>query len=241
MHAHDVDEFGSERNPSRKRRPHEADPWYKRYPRDYFDDTRELTPEQRGLYNDAIELMYMAEGPIKDDNRLLAFKMCVDMRTWKRVRAHLLSVGMLYITSGKLFNKRVKTILAQRELERSSMGARGLAKPLVQCDLFENHNEINGPARASSPDIEIDKKKEDKSILSFEPRVIDGGKSLPARIHRYVSEDALNQVKTLAPGWDRQFLLKQFMDWPPSTSSETDIDTLFIRWIPKFTKGKKAS
>jgi hypothetical protein len=36
----------------------------------------------------------------------------------------------------------------------------------------------------------------------------------PAAVpRRYVSEDALDQVRKVAPGWDRQALLRRYMDW----------------------------
>jgi hypothetical protein len=35
----------------------------------------------------------------------------------------------------------------------------------------------------------------------------------PAVPRRYVSEDALDQVRKIAPGWDLQALLRRYMDW----------------------------
>lgn len=241
MPAPHIAQDASEIKP-RKRKCHETDPWYKRYARDFFEDTRELTPEQRGLYNDAVDLIYMAEGPIGDDDRLLAHKMCVDVRTWRRVRKTLLATGKLYITRGQLFNKRAKEVLDRREIERRSMGRSAGGRPEVGPDLFENINDSNAPVRATSTDQDrSDQKsqKKDHQDRSFEPRVIDGGKSQPARTVRFVSQDALDQVRTLAPGWDRQMLLKKFMDWPKSKEA-IDMDKAFLGWVPKFVKGKAA-
>lgn len=224
---------------SRKRKSHETDPWYKRYPRDFYEDTRELKPDERGIYNDIVDLIYMAEGPIPDDPRALSHKLFCDTRVWLRIRSRLLATGKLFITRGKLHNKRCQEVLATRELERRSKGRCSAPTTYVQCDLFGKDNEINDPMRVNSPYIEIDKESK-KDNRSFEPRVIDGGKSQPAMIHRFVSEAALDQVRSVAPGWDRQALLRKFMDWPESKTSPTDMDTLFIRWARKYTKGKKA-
>ena len=220
-----------------KRKPHETDPWYKRYARDFFEDTRDLSPEQRGLYNDVIDLIYMAEGPIKDDDRLLAFRMCVDVRKWRRIRKALLATGKLFITRGQLHNKRARAVLAQREIERRSMGRRGVAPSDVDPDLFENINPINGTSRPRYPSS--DQSESERDDRSFEPRVIDGGKSRPATLPRYVSEAALDQVRKIAPTWDRQALLKQFMDWKGSKNA-IDMDKAFLGWVRKFTKGKAA-
>ena len=170
MNAQDVDQDDDFDNP-KKRKSHETDPWYKRYARDFFDDTRDLTPEQRGLYNDAIDMIYMIEGPIKDDDRILSHRMCVDVRTWRRVRKTLLATGKLYLTRGCLFNKRAKEVLAIREMERKLMGrsagdrariGRRSAgdRPEVGPDLFENINEINDDFRARSEEAEAERELE---------------------------------------------------------------------------------
>lgn len=67
----------------------------------------------------------------------------------------------------------------------------------------------------------------------------DDSKRRPAQVHRYVTEEALNRVPKIAPGWDRQMLLKKFMAWPESSSAR-DMDASFLGWVKSFTKGKKA-
>lgn len=162
MNPQDMPQDGGE-SKSRKRKPHEADPWYKRYPRDFYDDTRVLKPDERGLYNDIVDLIYMAEGPLKDDDRILAHKLYVDIKLWRRVRRRLLAGGWLFITRGHLHNKRAKEVLATREEERTSMGRRGLPRPDVQGDFFKNTNEINGNCRASSTELESQRAEEEKT------------------------------------------------------------------------------
>lgn len=240
MNAHDVDQ-DDDKDKTRKRKPHEADPWYKRFPRDFYEDTRDLKPDERGLYNDIIDLIYMAGGPLKDNDRTLAHKLYVDIKLWRRVRRRLLAGGWLFISRGQLMNKRAKEVLDQREVERRSMGRRGVGTAYVQGDFFKNPNEINGSSRASSPDQDQSDQKNQKvdQDRSFEPVVIDGGKSRPAQLPRFVSQDALDQVPKLAPGWDRQMLLKKFLDWDGSKKAH-DLDRAFLAWVPKFTKGRAA-
>jgi hypothetical protein len=57
----------------------------------------------------------------------------------------------------------------------------------------------------------------------------------------YVSEDALDELHTVAPGWDRQFLLAKYMDWIADKEQPRDIDRAFIGWVKSFTKGQAAS
>ena len=53
-----------------------------------------------------------------------------------------------------------------------------------------------------------------------------------------MSEDALDQVRKVAPGWDRQALLAKYMDWIEGKEQPRDIDRAFLGWAKKFTKGK---
>jgi hypothetical protein len=68
---------------------------------------------------------------------------------------------------------------------------------------------------------------------------LDDRKAKPAELPRFVSEDALDKVRSLAPGWDRQFLLRKFIDWDGSRKAR-DLDAAFLAWVPKFTRGKDA-
>lgn len=62
-------------------------------------------------------------------------------------------------------------------------------------------------------------------------------KSTPARPARFVSEAALEGVRSVAPGWDRQELLRRFLAWDGSKTA-TDMDRAFLGWVRKITKGK---
>ena len=241
MDAQDVDQDGPGIKP-RKRRSHEIDPWYKRYARDFHEGTRKLTLEERGAYSDIIDLIFMHGGPIEDDDRDLAFRLRIDIRKWKRLRRRLLSLGKLYITHGHIHNARAKEVLDQREVERRLMGRRGVDRPDLDPDLFGNVNDSNGLARPRFPSSDRSDQKSQKQDQdrSFEPVVIDGGKTRPAQTARFVSEAALDKVKTIpsAKGWDRQALLAKFLKWPGSKNA-IDMDKAFIGWVESFTAKAK--
>jgi hypothetical protein len=59
----------------------------------------------------------------------------------------------------------------------------------------------------------------------------------PAVLHRFVSEAALDQVRVVAPQWDRQALLAKFLAWPGSRKAE-NMDAAFLGWVKCFTGGK---
>jgi hypothetical protein len=46
-----------------------------------------------------------------------------------------------------------------------------------------------------------------------------------------MSEDALDQVRKVAPGWDRQALLAKYMDWIEGKEQPRDIDRPFLGWV----------
>jgi hypothetical protein len=62
----------------------------------------------------------------------------------------------------------------------------------------------------------------------------------PAVLNRFVSEAALDAVRTVARGWDRQALLRRFLAWPGSKEAR-DMDAAFLGWVKSFTKGRAPS
>jgi uncharacterized protein YdaU (DUF1376 family) len=228
----------------RKRRSHEIDPWYKRYARDFHEGTRELTLEERGAYSDIIDLIFMNDGPVLDDISQVAWRLRVHPNKWRALRRRLLALGKLFITNGYLHNERAKEVMSEREAYRAKVGRRGDTEPTPGGhqggDLFESFNDSNDrvSSRSSTSD-RSDQRNQKEDDRSFTPTVIEGGKSRPAQIHRFVSEEALDKVKTIAPSWDRQMLLKKFLEWPKSKNAH-DLDAAFLGWVSKFTKGKVA-
>ena len=147
--------------------------------------------------------------------------------------------------------KRVRTFL--RDLERAGQlklaGQHGNGRSrgritnvatICNYDKFQFLSTSEGHFGAGSGPVEGQ-----TSHLTFKgsgssPQSSDDPKNRPAVLHRYVSEDALNQVRAIAPGWDRQALLKKFTDWPGSKDAQ-HIDRAFLGWVKSFTKGKAAA
>ena len=55
-----------------------------------------------------------------------------------------------------------------------------------------------------------------------------------------VSDEALETARTDAPGWDMQRLRAKFLEWANNLAEPLGLatDKAFVRWVPKFTKGK---
>lgn len=178
MTKSDLDYTGSEGKPPRKPQP---DAWYKRYPRDFYEGTRGLKLDERGAYSDILDLIYMNGGPLKDDERAIAYQLHVDPRVWRRIRGRLLAVGKLFLVNGHIHNKRARDSLKERHAERQSMGVRrpqlgasyelaktvgnaqlGASYELAEPDLFESCNDFNGPARPRSTESDSQKEREEK-------------------------------------------------------------------------------
>lgn len=61
----------------------------------------------------------------------------------------------------------------------------------------------------------------------------------PAPVVRFITEEALDRVRTLAPGWDRQFLLARYREWTSGKPEPDNPDAAFLGWVKRFTKGKR--
>lgn len=135
MHAHDVDETAQESKPRRKRRTEQTHPWYKRYPRDFWDGTEDLTLEEDGAYNRLIDWMYERGGPLPNDDAKLAGRLRVHINKWRPIRKRLFALQKLFITRDGIFNHKVQEVLSER-------GCKGVSTPHPPPDsppdLFDN-------------------------------------------------------------------------------------------------------
>jgi hypothetical protein len=52
------------------------------------------------------------------------------------------------------------------------------------------------------------------------------------------SDAVLTQLRTLAPGWDRQALLAQYREWCKGKEPPAKPHGAFVGWVKRFTKGK---
>jgi uncharacterized protein YdaU (DUF1376 family) len=80
--------------------------WYKRNPRDWLDATRELSLEERGAYNDLLELMYLRDRPIPDEPVFISGFLRIHRHKWTRIREALLDAGRLVVHGDYITDER---------------------------------------------------------------------------------------------------------------------------------------
>ena len=80
--------------------------WYKRDPRAALVGMMGLTLEERGAYNTLIDLIYIADGALPDDERAICKVLGTNGRGWKRIRTSLIAKGKIYLNDGRLHNER---------------------------------------------------------------------------------------------------------------------------------------
>jgi hypothetical protein len=51
----------------------------------------------------------------------------------------------------------------------------------------------------------------------------------------------LEQVRDIAPGWDRQALVARFNEWGRDKPPPRNPHSAFLGWVKRFTKGKAAA
>lgn len=95
-----------------------SDPWYKRNARDFYEGTRRLTLEQRGAYTDLIDLIYIHDGDVPDDDDWIAHALHISRRKWRVIRAALMAAGKIASVDGQITNSRAVIELEERRRRR---------------------------------------------------------------------------------------------------------------------------
>lgn len=73
-------------------------------------------------------------------------------------------------------------------------------------------------------------------------RAFTGASRLTAPGMPYEPTDAiLDQLRTIAPGWDRQGLLAQYREWSKGKAAPENPHGAFIGWAKKFIKKQAAA
>jgi len=95
-----------------------GDPWFKFYPQDWIDGTRDLTPEQRGAYIDMIALQMLSGDPVKDDYAWLGHQMHISSRKARSLVESLIEATKLIRTERGILNERAAVEIEAREKQR---------------------------------------------------------------------------------------------------------------------------
>lgn len=124
MTTQDLAKDVAKSKPVRRKSTPRPDAWYKRYPEDYKRGTRKLSLAARGAYSDILDMMYMEDGPIVDDDFAIACELRVKMRQWLSVRKELFAAGKLVSENGRISNPKAEEVLAEREAAKRAAQVR---------------------------------------------------------------------------------------------------------------------
>lgn len=212
-------------------------PWYGR---DFRSDTEHLGATESGAY--ALLLMVAWELPncrLPDNDKRLSKWARVNSDTWAEIKDDVMAfwtnknghwTQARLLREWKQARKRSETARKNGKKGGRPKGSRSdkLDNPLGSSGLSQTEPAEKLITSISTSTIEdIDQSK-----------VVSDKKNTPAVVRRFVSEDALNRVREVAPGWDRQMLLQRFTDWPPSQTAR-NMDAAFLGWAKKYTGGKQ--
>jgi uncharacterized protein YdaU (DUF1376 family) len=92
-------------------------PWFKCCPEDWLNGTRNLTPEQRGVYFDCLCLIYQFEKPLPNDDKWMSHALHISTRLWRSIRDALIACGKLVETPDGLTNVRAQFELGSRSVQ----------------------------------------------------------------------------------------------------------------------------
>lgn len=185
MNAQDMHRDDGESKARKRKSTRNSDHWYPRNAQDFFDGTRDLTPEQRGVYNDIVDLIYIYAGALRMSDRVIAGFLVIDIRKWIHIKRVLIGKKKLYLTpEGWLHNERASEVLTARQLANDRRSTSKRPRPDLEAtsarpppshghDACENPRNNNGRravgstyTRARDLELEVEGEKTERKGLS---------------------------------------------------------------------------
>jgi uncharacterized protein YdaU (DUF1376 family) len=176
--------------------------WYKRDPAKALKGMQRLNLEQRGAYNTILDLIYLHDGKLIDDDRFLAGNMGADIRKWRNVKKQLLALGRISIRDGYIHDDvadveaevALNRIESARHAGQKSAEARRAKREDVPLDPPEYSHESKPTTGMSVSEVKVAKSgaaaKENNDLAlttvptkreqTFEPLELDKSKDIGA-------------------------------------------------------------
>lgn len=133
-------------------------PFHKRFHGDFLMGTRQLTLEEKGAYNDLLDMMYDRGGPIPDEPRWIAGFLNCSTRKWLPIRDSLIASGKIILRGEYLSNPRMERELALDEASTMTAVAWGRMGGKKRAQREKELREA--AARAASPELDLDPKSD---------------------------------------------------------------------------------
>jgi hypothetical protein len=109
-------------------------PFYRRDMRAALDGARGLSFEERGALDAVLDLIYLHDGAVDDDEDYIVTCLGCTIRPWRRLRDRLIELGRIYAVDGTLRNARadreVEAALERRAIAQAGGLASGKSRSL---------------------------------------------------------------------------------------------------------------
>lgn len=136
--------------------------WFNRHVAAWMDGTEALSDAEYRVYDVVLNLIYLNDGPIVNNERGIAGRCNMSARLFRVVLAALISNGKLEVFEGKISNKRARTELEQvaNHREKSAKGGRTSAER--RRNLLKLHEEDPTPLPDVLPSKEVEIKERER-------------------------------------------------------------------------------
>jgi len=142
-------------------------PYYKSYPRDFFDGTAGMDFEVKAAYRLVLDLIYMHGGRLVDDPRFIAGHVGCSVKKWNGLRSAILATGKIVVENGYLGNLRADKELdslksfqtKQRENGSQPKKNNGLTKAMAEPKANHTDTDTDTVSKDTAADAPIDPAK----------------------------------------------------------------------------------
>src|SRR5687768_13709540 len=117
---------------------------YRREIRAALDGMRGLSFEERGALDAVLDLIYLNEGAVEDDEAYIVRCLGCDVRPWRRLRDRLIELGLIYEVDGTLRNARADHECAEALARRAIAQVGGLASGKSRALGLRSLNDLAG-------------------------------------------------------------------------------------------------
>lgn len=143
-------------------------PYYKAYPRDFFEGTRGMPGELKGAYRMVLDLIYQHGGRLPNDARHIAGELGYSVRKWNSILSELVALGKLRCDLGIISNFRAdKELVATRSYQDKQR--ENASKTRENNNIPEAMAKPRDKPKPSHTEPDTDKKKEEEEEYAREP------------------------------------------------------------------------